>query len=152
VPTMTDKRHMNYAKQNGFTALTLPYDGRQLQFLILLPDELDGLAALEKKLTPGLLSECAQMNAGEVILFMPTFKLEPPLMALGRELRALGMTQAFDEPRRSANFDRMAPRRPDDYLFISEVFHKTFMDLDEKGTEAAAATAVAMAAAVAMPA
>jgi serpin B len=65
-------------------------------------------------------------------------------MALGRELRALGMKSAFDQPRGSANFDRIAPRRPDDYLCISEVFHKTFLSLDEKGTEAAAATAVAM--------
>jgi serpin B len=53
------------------------------------------------------------------------------------------MTTAFDEPQRSANFDRLAPRRlPHDYLYIAEVFHKAFLNLDEKGTEAAAATAV----------
>ena len=66
-------------------------------------------------------------------------------MKLGQMLRGLGMKSAFDNPRGSANFDRMAPRKPDDYLFISEVFHKTFLALDEKGTEAAAATAVIMA-------
>ena len=65
-------------------------------------------------------------------------------MALAAGLEALGMKTAFDDPQGSANFDGMAPRRPDDYLSISEVFHKTFLALDEKGTEAAAATAVAM--------
>jgi serpin B len=54
------------------------------------------------------------------------------------------MKTAFDQPQGSANFDRIAPRKPDDYLAISEVFHKTFLALDEEGTEAAAATAVVM--------
>jgi serpin B len=54
------------------------------------------------------------------------------------------MRSAFDEPPGSANFDRMAPRRVNDYLCVSEVFHKTFVSLDENGTEAAAATALAM--------
>ena len=61
------------------------------------------------------------------------------------------MKNAFDKPRGSANFDAMAPRRPNDYLYISEVFHKTFLELDEKGTEAAAATAVVMPRATSVP-
>ena len=80
----------------------------------------------------------------EVRLFLPKFRIEPPLMPLGERLKALGMRQAFDAPTGIADFNRMAPRRPDDYLYAAEVFHKTFLDLDEKGTEAAAATAVAM--------
>ena len=54
------------------------------------------------------------------------------------------MKSAFDVPRGSANFDGIAPRKPNDYLYISNVFHKTFIAVDEKGTEAAAATAVVM--------
>ena len=59
------------------------------------------------------------------------------------------MKTAFDQPKGSANFDKIAPRTPDDYLYISQIFHKTFIAVDEKGTEAAAATAVAMMAATA---
>ncbi len=57
-------------------------------------------------------------------------------MALAEGLQALGMRSAFDIPKGSANFDRMAPRKPGDYPCISEVFHKTFLSLDEEGTEA----------------
>jgi serpin B len=68
--------------------------------------------------------------------------MEPPTLKLSETLKSLGMRSAFDEPKGSANFDRMAVRKPNDYLHISEVVHKTFMSVDEKGTEAAAATAV----------
>ncbi len=45
-------------------------------------------------------------------------------MKLGGQLQQLGLKTAFDQPKRSANFDRMAPRKPDDYLAIGEVFTK----------------------------
>jgi serpin B len=144
VPTMTAQRSLGYARGDGCTALTIPYRGGDLQFLILLPDKVDGLAELEKALTERLLTDCSRMDRQDVILYLPKFKLEPPTMSLGRDLRGLGMKSAFDVPHGSANFDHIAPRRPDDYLYISEVFHKTFLSLDEKGTEAAAATAVVM--------
>jgi serpin B len=143
VPTMTAQRSLGYARCDGCTALVIPYRGGELQFLILLPEKVDGLAGLERSLTTRLLADCAALDRKDVILHLPKFKLEPPAMALGKVLQALGMTSAFDQPRGSANFDRIAPRRPEDYLYISEVFHKAFLSLDEKGTEAAAATATA---------
>jgi serpin B len=143
-------RHFGYAKRDGFTAVSLPYIGNDLQFLVLLPDGVNGLPALESKLTSNMLAGCAQLETREVDLHLPKFKIQPPTIALAKKFEALGMKTAFDQPRGSANFDRLAPRKPNDYLYISQVFHKTFIAVDEKGTEAAAATAVAMMAATAL--
>ena len=147
VPTMTGRRYVSYSRRNGFSVLALPYYGEDIQFLVLLPDQLNGLAQLERELTSSLLDTCANEQKQMVVLHLPKFKLTPPLLQLAGELQSMGMRNAFDQPRGSANFDRMAPRRPADYLFISAVFHRTFLSLDEKGTEAAAATAVATRAA-----
>jgi serpin B len=96
---------------------------------------------LEKNLSPDVLGGKVKWEARDVTLYLPKFKLELPMLPLAGALQTLGMRNAFDQPPGSANFNRIAPRRPDDYLKISEVFHKTFLSLDEKGTEAAAATA-----------
>jgi len=144
VPTMMIQKPFGYAKTNGVTIVTIPYSGRELQFLIILPDDMNGLAKVEAALTTEQLAGWANVPSAEVRLYLPKFKIEPPTLPLGEALQTLGMTTAFDKPLGSANFDRMAPRRPDDYLHISRVFHKTFMSVDEKGTEAAAATMVAM--------
>jgi serpin B len=144
VPTMRKRsENFGYAKRDGFTAVSLPYSGGDLQFLILLPAEANGLRTLESKLTADVLGQCAILEKRDVNLSLPKFKFEPPSIMLAQKLEALGMKTAFDRPPGSANFDRMAPRRPNDYLYISQVFHKTFIAVDEKGTEAAAATAVA---------
>lgn len=143
-PTMCQQKHLGYAKRDGYAAISLPYSGGGLQFLILMPDRRDGLAALERIVTSELLVGCTRLPSRDVILHLPRFKLAPPSLALGAALRALGMTAAFDQPRGSADFDRMAPRKPEEYLYLSNVFHKTWLSLDENGTEAAAATAAVM--------
>lgn len=152
VQTMAQTEDIGYAKQKGYTAVALPYIGGQLQFLVLLPDDPDGLPALEKQLTPAMLADCAKLKSQPVELWLPKFKMEPPLMKLSEQLKSLGMKTAFDVPPGSANFDGMAPRTRSGYLYISEVYHKTFLSLDEEGTEAAAATAVVMMFRAAMPA
>jgi serpin B len=150
VPMMRKTARFGYAKREGFTAVSVPYVGDDLQFLVLLPDEVNGLRALESKLTTNVLAQCTKLEAQDVNLHLPRFKLEPPTIALAEKLQALGMKSAFDIPQGSANFDKMAPRKPNDYLYISNVFHKTFISVDEKGTEAAAATAVVMMRATAL--
>jgi serpin B len=144
VPTMLRRDHLSYAQHDGFRSICVPYSGGELQLLILLPDDPDGLSKMEAKLTPEKLVSFATAAPADVVLHMPKFKMQPPLFKLGRALQDLGMKTAFDAPKGSANFDRMAPRKPNDYLYISEVFHRTFIEVDEKGTEAAAATAVVM--------
>lgn len=144
VPTLYRQGRLGYAKREGYSAVTLPYAGGELQFLILLPDEREGLAQVEASLSDEILASCASLPSTEVQLYLPKLKLQPPLFRLSAALKKMGMKSAFDLPVGSANFDRMAERKRDDYLFISEVFHKTFLALDEKGTEAAAATAVSM--------
>jgi serpin B len=145
VPTMVLNHSLGYARRDGYQVVVLPYTGSELQLIVLLPDNTNGLAALERGLQPEMLAECADLPIQRVNLFLPKFKLEPPVMSLAKAMQSLGMTSAFNLPKGSANFDRMAPRRSNDYLYISDIFHKTFLKLDESGTEAAAATAVIMA-------
>jgi serpin B len=144
VATMNNREQFGHAKHDGFSAISLPYSGGELQFLILLPDTVNGLRALESKLSANVFGQCAKLERHDVDLYLPKFKFEPPTIVLAEKLEALGMKSAFNQPPGSANFDKMAPRKPNDYLAISQVFHKTFIAVDEKGTEAAAATAVAM--------
>jgi serpin B len=138
VPTMMQQNQFGYKKQKDFTAITIPYLGQNLQFLILLPDKNTGIDMLTAKITPQILRDCAALEDRKIVLFLPKFRIEPAALPLSAMLQTLGMKSAFDQPQGSANFSRMAPRQPNDYLAISEIFHKTFISLDEKGTEAAA--------------
>jgi serpin B len=145
VPTMRETTDFGYLKADGFTAIALPYLGGELQFLILLPDARDGLGRLAAEITPDLLHTCANLSKGHLVtLYLPRYRLQGSTMPLARRLQALGMNSAFNLPEGSADFGRAAPRKPSDYLAISEVFHQAFIAVDEEGTEAAAATAVAM--------
>lgn len=144
VPTMMQRKHFRYEKRDGYAAVALPYAGGELQFLILLPDQRDGLAALVHSVTPAVLAASAKMPRADVLLFLPKFRLAPPGMSLGPVLRGLGMTTAFDSPPGSADFARIAPRTADDYLALSDVFHQAWLSVDEAGTEAAAADAVTL--------
>lgn len=153
VPTMRKTSKLNYQEKTAFTVVTIPYKGSDLQLVILLPKARDGLAQLIRSLTPALLHDCAQLNHTELVsLQLPRFRLEGSSIALGAHLRALGMPTAFDQPRGSANFDRAAPRRPNDRLALSEVFHQSVVAVDEHGTEAAASTATVILAAFAVQA
>ncbi len=150
IPTMNTQQSLRFADHENHRAVAIPYVGHELQFLVIVPKKVDGLADVERGLTGAALSACARMNRAEVILHLPKFRIEGAAIELSDELKTLGMRLAFDEPLGSADFSRIAPRKANDYLFISKVIHKTFLALDEKGIEAAAATAVTGLAAAAL--
>jgi serpin B len=145
VPMMRRVGHLGLLQKGNYTLVAIPYVGSEMQFLILLPSQKGAEDAMQK-LTPQLLQEGAHLRPALVDLSLPKFKFSSPTLPLATCFKTLGLKTAFDQPPGSANFDRMAPRKPNDYLAISEIFHKTFVAVDEKGTEAAAATAVSMVA------
>ena len=145
VPTMSRTGRLSYAQGAGFKAVELPYRGGQLAMDILLPDARDGLPALEAQLTSERIQATVDaLSPSQVVLRLPRFRVSTESLSLRGALTALGMSLPFDRAR--ADFTGMAnPPSPADRLFISDAFHKVFVDVAEAGTEAAAATAVVMA-------
>ena len=126
-----------YAAQEDVQALELPYEGGTLSMLILLPQG-GGLAALERNLTPEKLKELdAALSEEKVNVSLPKFSL-----GLGYDLKAclrgLGVITAFTE---LADLSGMDGSRK---LFVQKALHKSFIEVNEEGTEAAAATGAAM--------
>jgi len=144
VPGLVRQHRFGHLKIPGGVIVAVPYAEQELQFLLIIPDEKQGLAGIEKNLTSDMLRQAAKPEFRDIRLHFPKFKLEPDTVRLADHLIAMGMPTAFDKPDGSADFSRMAPRKPDDYLCISEVVHKAFIAVDKYGTEAAAATAVIM--------
>lgn len=143
VPTMHRTGTLRFAARDGLEALELPYKGSRLSMLVLLPDRGEGLAALETTLGVDRVEAIvASLAPTRVAVSLPSFEVNPPgSIALGENLNAMGMALAFD--RAKADFTGIAnPQDPRDRLFLGNVFHKAFVKVDEKGTEAAAATAV----------
>jgi serine protease inhibitor len=125
----------------GFLLAELPIKGDKLSMVVIAPRKLDGLPKLEARLTGEKLSSwLAKLQRRTVILSLPKFKLETEY-GLQDTLKNMGMKSAFDA--RQADVSGMsASRNPDDQLVISKVLHKAFVEVNEKGAEAAAAAAV----------
>lgn len=138
-PLMFQKKHFGYGENDEMQMLELPYAGDDLSMLALLPRKADGLAALENNLTPANLAKwTAAMWSPDVKVYLPKFKMTCRF-GLNDTLRAMGITDAFDAGK--ADFSGMDGGRN---LFISAAVHKAFVEVNEQGTEAAAATGIAM--------
>jgi serpin B len=146
VPMMGKRKTFSYEEGDGFQAVELPYAGDNLQMVLFLPATNSSPQQLltnfsgeawHDKIMPGF-SDC------EGDLMFPKFTLNYNV-DLNQPLQALGMNEAFDPDK--ANFSAMASQP----LFIGEVKQKSYVAVDEEGTEAAAVTTIEMEAAAAMP-
>jgi serpin B len=140
-PMMSRTLKLRSREYDDFHLFALPYTGNDLSMVIMLPKAVDGLAALEERLDAAKLQEwltaADKAPEAEAMVFLPKFKLNCRL-ELAKELSAMGMPVAFGA---GADFSGMTAARD---LFISHVVHQAFVDVNEEGTEAAAATGVAM--------
>ncbi|XP_048363090.1 leukocyte elastase inhibitor-like isoform X1 [Sphaerodactylus townsendi] len=141
---MKKKFPFRYIPECKCRVLELPYKGEELSMIILLPDDIEdnstGLEQLQKQLTLANLQEWTQpgkmSSFHDVHLHLPKFKLEESY-DLKSSLCALGVLDVFDSSK--ANLSGMSGRRD---LHVSKIVHKSFIEVNEEGTEAAAATAV----------
>jgi serpin B len=142
VPLMSQAGKFHYGENKDLQVLELPYDGDDVSMVVILPRKVDGLAALEKKLNAQTLTQWTGLlrQHKKVNVFFPRFKMEY-MMHMKKTLTAMGMPDAFSTVR--ADFSGMDGSRN---LRIHKVIHKAFVEVNEEGTEAAAATVVLMAA------
>ncbi|XP_075388749.1 serpin B8-like [Tenrec ecaudatus] len=130
---------LGYVDEVHTQVLELPYAGEELSMVILLPDEDTGLAALEEELTYEKLrawTDSKILTPRKADVFLPRLKLAESY-DLEPVLRGLGMTDAFEEVK--ADFSGMSTKKN---VPVSKVAHKCFIEVNEEGTVAAAATAV----------
>lgn len=136
VPMMHQTEWFGYAEGDGYQAVELPYDGRELSMVILLPE--DGrFDSFEASLSSGLVNDIIpEIGRAKVELSMPKFSFDSSF-GLKEALNALGMEDAFVPG--AADFSGMNGKED---LYIQDVVHKAYVSVDEAGTEAAAATGV----------
>jgi serpin B len=138
VPLMNQTGNFPYWEGDGLQVLEMPYKGKDLSMVVLLPKKADGLADLEKLLTADRVAGWLErLHEQKVIVGFPKFHTTIRYSLAG-PLAELGMKQAFTQ---AADFSGMTTEK----VGIADVIHKAVVEVNEEGTEAAAATAVVVA-------
>jgi serpin B len=138
VPMMRMLATLPFAQPPGLSVLALPYAGKDLEMVLLLPNEADGLGSLERSFSSDAVVAWTQgTREVEVQVAVPRFSFTSAI-TLGEVLGRMGMPTAFSD---AADFTGI---RASGGLKISEAFHQAFILVNEEGTEAAAATGVDM--------
>jgi serpin B len=142
VPMMKKKANFKtcYLQGVGAKLLELPYFGRDLSMIVILPDDVEGLTELESYFTAenlrGWLKQLDETSLRETVIELPRFSTEQQL-DLATWLKALGITAAFD--RETADFSGIDGKNN---LYLSAALHGAVVEVNEEGTEAAAVTLV----------
>jgi serpin B len=139
-PLMHLTAKLSYLNGGTFQAAEIPYKSGELSMIVLLPNDAAGLPALEQSLTAANAQQWFSQLRGsaKIILTLPKFKMTQQFQ-LGNTLSAMGMAQAFQKG--AADFSGMTGKRD---FWISAAIHKAYIDVNEEGTEAAAATGIVM--------
>ena len=145
-PMMFQSGRYRYLEDKRFQAVSLPYGDGRISMFVFLPSRDSSLSAFHTSLSKQTWDDwMSRFRYVEGDIALPRLKLTYEA-TLNEALKVLGMTIAFDRNR--ANFEGMCPSPPQ--LYIDQVKHKTFVEVNEEGTEAAAVTSVEMKA-TAMP-
>ena len=135
VPMMSRKGDFNYTENGRLQVLELPYQGNELSMVVLLPGKVDGISRMEASLNPKSLDALlGSLETRKVTVYFPRFKTTSSFN-LKDTLESMGMPDAFDPAR--ADFSGIDGHKS---LFLSAAIHKAFVEVNEEGTEAAAAT------------
>lgn len=138
--TNDDKTVFKYGENNDLQILEMPYKGDKLSMVVVLPKKND-ITSLEKLLTLSNFNNWKKsLKEQRVNVFIPQFKFDSKYSSMANTLKSMGMPTAFSPG--NADFSKMDGTKD---LFIDSVIHQSFVDVNEDGTEAAAATVVMMA-------
>ncbi len=137
VPMMHQEHQFGYWENDWLQIIEMPYKEESLSLIVLLPKEKTGITDLEQRLNfENMMAWQSRLRKRKVIVFFPKFKIESQF-SLGQTLASMGMPDAFDPE--LADFSAMVGQKE---LYISAVIHKSFLEVNEEGSEAAAATGV----------
>jgi serpin B len=143
VPMMNAHSYFDHTYMDGTDIISLPYKNNTASMIILLPrdDSDEGMTLLEQNISIEKLNEWNDnLRSTDIILYLPKFKIEKTY-ELSNIMKDMGIHQAFDKKKSNLTgiFDSGVPW---DRLYVSDAIHKSFVDVNEEGTEAAAATAI----------
>ena len=125
----------------------MPYKNDKISMLVFLPKETKGLREIENILTPeNLNSLLPKMQMTKVDVYFPKFKIAWGTFSLNKVFISLGMSDTFDQGK--ADFSGIKVKRD---VWIENIFHKAFIEVNEEGTEAAVSTAVAIVQSIEFP-